>query len=71
MNELAKEYYKQLNSWSMTTNLGKFYSKVSRKLVKYHDILKDIFTCGTSLEKYVSSMTEAFLPEVNQQDISL
>ncbi|WP_288314004.1 class I SAM-dependent methyltransferase [uncultured Eubacterium sp.] len=56
MNEFAKEYYKQLNSWSMTTNLGKFYSKVSRKLVKYHDILKDIFTCGTSLEKYVNSI---------------
>lgn len=56
MNEFAKEYCKQLNSWSMTTNLGKFYSKVSRKLVKYHDILKDIFTCGTSLEKYVNSI---------------
>lgn len=56
MNEFAKEYYKQLNSWSMTTNIGKFYSKVSRKLVKYHDILKDIFTCGTSLEKYVNSI---------------
>lgn len=49
-------YKEYLASWSMTKKTGKFYSKVSRKLFTYHDALKDIFTCGVSLEKYVNSL---------------
>lgn len=53
---IANEYKKCLSSWSMTTGTGKFYSKVTRKLFTYHDTIKDLLTCGISLEKYVNSL---------------
>ena len=53
---VADEYKSYISSWSMTTGLGKFYSKVSRKLFTYHDTIKDLLTCGISLEKYVNSL---------------
>lgn len=40
----------------MTTWAGKTYSKISRKLITFRDIINDYINCGISLEKYVKSI---------------
>lgn len=40
----------------MTTWAGKAYSKISRKLITFRDIINDYINCGISLEKYVKSI---------------
>lgn len=49
-------YKEYLSSPYMTTWAGKTYSKISRKLITFRDIINDYINCGISLEKYVKSI---------------
>ena len=49
-------YKEYLSSAYMTTWTGKTYSKISRKLITFRDIINDYINCGISLEKYVKSI---------------
>lgn len=49
-------YKEYLSSAYMTTWAGKTYSKISRKLITFRDIINDYINCGISLEKYVKSI---------------